>query len=359
MISSMTEKMCGRIEEFRRSGQPLKIQLPYACFTTDVVTKFTMARSWDRLDSPDFSPLWCKTASSSAGLGAFLKHYPWLFGVSKAMPDRLVASISPGMLLVLNWQRDLERYVKDIMEGKEDKEGKETVDGKPTVFHHLLNSDLPPQEKTLERLWQEGQVIVGAGTETTANTLTITTFHLLDNPEKLKRLRSELETVMPDPSSPAKLQELEQLPYFSAVVNEGLRMSYGVSQRLPRIAPNEELTFRDWTIPRGTPVSMTTLFIHHDETIFPDSHTFLPERWFEPAPNGRPLDRYLVSFTKGSRQCAGINLARAELYIALAQVFRRFDLELFETDRSDVDIKHDFFVPHPKLDSKGVRVLVK
>jgi hypothetical protein len=52
-------------------------------------------------------------------------------------------------------------------------------------------------------------------------------------------------------------------------------------------------------------------------------------------------------------------LAHAEVYLALATVFRRFEFELFETDVSDVELAHDFFLPSPKLDSKGVRVKVK
>lgn len=100
------------------------------------------------------------------------------------------------------------------MDRKGDDEQLYLVDGQPTIFHELLNSDLPPWEKSLERLWQDGQVVVGAGADTTANALTVTTFHLLDNPDKLQRLKSELETLMPDPCSPVKLRELEQLPYM-------------------------------------------------------------------------------------------------------------------------------------------------
>lgn len=50
------------------------------------------------------------------------------------------------------------------------------------------------------------------------------------------------------------------------------------------------------------------------------------------------------------------SLAYAELYLALAGVFRNFHFELHETDESDVTLAHDFFLPSPKLDSKGVRV---
>jgi hypothetical protein len=39
-------------------------------------------------------------------------------------------------------------------------------------------------------------------------------------------------------------------------------------------------------------------------------------------------------------------------------MFRRFELELYETDFSDLELKHAFFLPVPKLDSKGVRVKV-
>lgn len=57
--------------------------------------------------------------------------------------------------------------------------------------------------------------------------------------------------------------------------------------------------------------------------------------------------------------CLGLHLAWAELYIGLANVFRRVDLELFETGRAEVEMAREFFVPQPQLGSKGVRVVVK
>jgi hypothetical protein len=49
-----------------------------------------------------------------------------------------------------------------------------------------------------------------------------------------------------------------------------------------------------------------------------------------------------------------MNLAYAELYLTVATVFSRFDLELVGTSRRDVEIAHDFFVGMPALDSRGV-----
>jgi hypothetical protein len=110
---------------------------------------------------------------------------------------------------------------------------------------------------------------------------------------------------------------------------------------------------------------MNSYMMHHNETIFPNSHEYIPQRWVD---NPR-LERYMVSFTKGTRQCLGINLAYAELYAGLAHVFRVYggpesmgpagQLELFETSVEDVAMETDMFIPFVKRDSKGVRVRVK
>ena len=77
---------------------------------------------------------------------------------------------------------------------------------------------------------------------------------------------------------------------------------------MPRVSPHEVMKYGDYSIPIGTPVSMTIPDVHHNENIFPNSRTFRPERWLNNprAPNGSALDRYLVAFGKGGRSCLGI-----------------------------------------------------
>ena len=227
----------------------------------------------------------------------------------------------------------------------------------PTVFHELINSDLPSNEKTIARLQDEGQLIIGAGQMTTAHYLKTASFHILANQPILRTLKAELTSVMPNAGVLPPLPELEQLPYLSAVILEGFRLSYGVTQRLQRVSPDAPLVFRDWVIPAGTPVGMTSIFMHDNPELFPEPYVFRPERWLEPGAKER-LEKYLVNFGKGSRACLGINLAQAEIRFTLAAIFRRFNLQLYETTRDDVDIVHDFFNPYARLDSKGVRVIV-
>jgi len=127
--------------------------------------------------------------------------------------------------------------------------------------------------------------------------------------------------------------------------------------------------------------------LSHDGSIFPDSHAFVPERWLA-APQNPPLERYMVSFGRGTRACLGIkyvspyssfpssppysllilsfladarkhSLAWTELYLTLGMLFRRYKFELLEPDVRDVQMAHDFFIPVTRLEGKGVRVWVQ
>ncbi|KAI2723043.1 hypothetical protein CBS147354_5529 [Penicillium roqueforti] len=174
------------------------------------------------------------------------------------------------------------------------------------------------------------------GTETTARSLAVILFLLLDTPHVLDRVRKELAQHMPRPDSRISLAELEAIPYFSAMITEGVRLSHVVSSCIPRYAPEEELKYKDWTIPPGTSVMQSYYLLHTDPTIFPEPYTFEPQR-----------------------VCLGINLANAELYLAVAYICARFDMELFETERErDVDVVMDSVIRQPSLESKWIRVKI-
>ena len=228
----------------------------------------------------------------------------------------------------------------------------------PTVFHSLRDDDdLPLSEKSLPRLVMEAQSLVGAGTLTSTHMLSMTTYHVLINPPILCRLMAELEEVVPDAATPCSLKHLERLPYLGAVINEGLRISYGSIHRLQRVHPDNALNYKNWIIPPGTPVGMSSLHMHNDPVIFPEPRSFDPSRWMGPEKELR--QRHLFNFGRGTRQCVGMSLAQAEIHMGLARVFRQFGtkMRLYDTVRDrDVDVKHDFFVTNPSLDSRGVRV---
>ncbi|KAF5971300.1 cytochrome P450 monooxygenase family protein [Fusarium bulbicola] len=242
-----------------------------------------------------------------------------------------------------------------------DRKGVKSVGGKPTLFRYLIHeSELAPQDLSTERLQKEAMVLLGGGTTTTARTATMTCFWMLSMPKMGQRLREELKPVMAGyPQKKPSLTELEKLPYLGAVIKESLRMAYGSMRRLPRTSPDTALQFRDWTIPPGTPVGMNAYYLHTDPIAFPEPFEYKPERWLE---NVAPeMNRSFVPFSRGSRRCPGSSLALADLHFVLAALFGPSGpkFELFNSDRSDVDAIHDYLMPLPRLDPKGVRVTVK
>lgn len=223
------------------------------------------------------------------------------------------------------------------------------------MFQELLNSDLPAEEKSIARLTDEGIGLLGAGTATTSHIMSATVYHILANPDALQIIQKELQEIIPDElSPPALLSRLEQLPYFTASIKEGLRLSNVSSHRNMRIGVNRSLKFQNWVIPPGVATGMTPYMMHMNPTIFPDPQEFRPERWLQ----NDSLKRFFMPFGKGTRTCSGSNVVYAEMHLTLAALFRRFELRLFETTRADVDLVHDFIGGFPRLDSKGVRVTV-
>lgn len=88
-----------------------------------------------------------------------------------------------------------------------------------TIFHDLLeNTSLPPEDKTVDRLWQEAQLLLSAGTVTTATALYSALVYLLLDPVRMQTLLQELEVAMPDVTKPKKEAELERLPYLVCLV---------------------------------------------------------------------------------------------------------------------------------------------
>jgi cytochrome P450 len=258
--------------------------------------------------------------------------------------------------------------IEQVRKAKDDPEGK-------TIFHELLRSDMPQHEKETERLVDEAMVLTIAGSDTTASTLAALTCRVLSDEAIFRRLRDELDSVMPDPDQPPEPAKLDVLPYLNALIEESLRYYPSATHRQDRVATDEDMVYeypgggRSVLIPRGTPVGMTARIVNRHPALYgEDAEAFRPERFIE---NPR-LMRKGLTFSKGGRQCLGMNLAYQELQTFTAGIFRKYSvfdpdasvqkgptLELCETTLEDVEIYADFVTPGYRPESKGVRVKVR
>jgi len=227
----------------------------FTAFAMDVIAEYSLGEegTTGSLKRPNFGKWWYDLTQKQVQMNAFFRHFPLVARAMISLPDALAVKAMPALENFIWWQANLRAQVKAVLETNE----KGNVPSTPTVIHALAASKLPPSDKTVVRLAAEANLLLGAGAETTAATISRTTYHILANPDVLKRLQEELVAAMPVAHEMPSLSKLNQLPYLNAVIEEGLRTALPVLSRSPRVFQNHALKYKDWVIPPG--VSLTIL----------------------------------------------------------------------------------------------------
>jgi cytochrome P450 len=211
-IQPLVQKLVARLNSYKGTGVPLTIQYPFTCYSTDVISDYCMGSAFHYLDSPTFEPEWSHTLSNFAKYSAILKPMPWIGKILDSLPESWATKLNPGMALMFAFQHRCRVIIGQVLTAYRSGELQKQEVKRPTFFHDVVASDLPDREKTPDRLAQELQIIVAAGSETVAKFLSWTTFFLLENPEKLEKLKEELDRL--DPKREASLVDFENMPYL-------------------------------------------------------------------------------------------------------------------------------------------------
>lgn len=209
-IQQKVDTLCERFEALAGTGEPFRLDVAYGALTTDVITEYCFGYTYNYLLEPDFKLEWRNSMVMVFEGSQFRRATPWLTLAMQQFPDKYILKMVPGLGSLINFQHDIKREAEKAMAKPKEKRITE-----PSIFNSLLESDLvPPQEKSVDHLVDEGSTIVAAGVETTAKSLATTSFYILTTPGVLPRLREELKKVMPLPTSKATWTQLEQLPYL-------------------------------------------------------------------------------------------------------------------------------------------------
>lgn len=156
----------------------------------------------------------------------------------------------------------------------------------------------------MEDLTDEMFTILTAAAETTGHAMTMITYYTLSNPAVYQTLVSELQTAFFHKTN-LEYAMLEKLPFLTAVIKEGLRLSYSTPGRLPRVIETPDAIFNGYKVPKGTTVGMSIWMMHRNLELYPEPENFIPDRWLDQE-KSKMLDKYFVPFSKGSRQCVGM-----------------------------------------------------
>lgn len=208
VIHERIGKLCMRLEEAMHQGQVISLDAAFSALTADVITLRFYGQHFDYLSIKDFS-----FVVRDAFLGLSLVYHlarflPILVKILKGLPVPIIRMIMPSVADLLALREEIKHNgVGSLQE-------KTTTESKSVIAGSLGDPNIPAEERTIDRLLDEGIVIIFAGTETTSRALSVTMFYLLNNRSVLKRLCDELDTLPSRPDNAYSLSQLEPLPFL-------------------------------------------------------------------------------------------------------------------------------------------------
>ncbi len=142
-----------------------------------------------------------------------------------------------------------------------------------------------------------------AGHETTATALAWAVERLIRHPDKLARLREEVEA--------------GEEAYLTATIQETLRLRPVIVIVIRRLT--EAIQLGGYDLPAGMNVVPSIHLVHRDPTIYPEPDRFQPERFLETPPGTYTW----IPFGGGVRRCIGAAFAQQEMAIVLRELVAR------------------------------------
>lgn len=136
-----------------------------------------------------------------------------------------------------------------------------------------------PSATELNYLQGDSRLIIVAGSDTTAATLTYLFHHLAAAPAEAEKLRAELGPYVLVDGSVAH-QDIQNLPHLNGAINEALRLHPPVPTALQRVTPPEGIMLGDTHIPGSTTIFVPQYAMGHSEANYEHAHAFVPERWY-------------------------------------------------------------------------------
>ncbi|KAF2667685.1 putative toxin biosynthesis cytochrome P450 monooxygenase [Microthyrium microscopicum] len=217
-------------------------------------------------------------------------------------------------------------------------EGSEKVDFMAKVLESMDKIDADKMHMTRAEVDATFNIIMVAGSETTATALAGAVYLLAQNPEAMEKLQKEIRGAAKE-ASELTMAVVNGLPYLFAVLEEVLRIYPPVPVALARTTPPEGATIAGQWVPGGFNVGVPQFASNHSARNFYQPEAFLPERWMASAADDSRFvndKRGVVQpFSTGPRNCIGKNLAYAEMKLALAHIIYAFDFDLTEEAAKD------------------------
>jgi cytochrome P450 len=182
----------------------------------------------------------------------------------------------------------------------------------------LLRSRYEDSGETMneEKIIDEIHVLLFAGHETTANTLSWLFYLLANHPEVYKKLKTRIDQI--------DIYESPKDEYFNAVISEAMRL-YPAAWMTERVSLSDD-RFKEFNYPEGTIIIPFFYGLHRNRKYWENESSFDPERFIFSDPAKNKKVKNFFPFGAGPRMCIGNNFAMAEMSFVMHIFFSSFKI---------------------------------
>ncbi|KAH0695604.1 hypothetical protein KY284_015658 [Solanum tuberosum] len=205
------------------------------------------------------------------------------------------------------------------------------VENQNTMIDNLLSlQESQPDYYTDDIIKGIILVIVIGGTDTTAVTIEWAMTHLLNHPQVLYKVRTEIDKHVGFDRL-VNETDLPNLKYLQRIISETFRLSPAAPMLIPHQSA-DDTKIGGFDVPRGTILLVNAWAVHRDPLVWADDPaSFRPER-FEGI-DVKPWE--LLPFGMGRRTCPGAGLAQRVIALTVGTLVQCFEWEIVSKD-SDI-----------------------
>ncbi|KAJ5663290.1 hypothetical protein N7507_004021 [Penicillium longicatenatum] len=326
IIKGYVDLLIQRLHETTKRGTvPVDVVSWYNFTTFDIIGDLAFGEPFSCLQNSSYHP-WVSMIFAGVKAGA-------LIGLIRRVPylEHLKKLLTPKKLM--DAKLDHQSLTKEKVQVRMGK-----PNDRPDFFANILKQKDPSKTFSEGELYANADVLIIAGSETTATLLSGVTYLLLRSPHAFAKLKDEVRGAFKSDSD-VTLEACNQLVYLQACLNEALRMYPPVPVGLPRVIDAQGDTIDGNWVPGGITVSVSHIATYSSEKNFKDAMHFIPERHLNDPRFASDNKNALQPFSFGPRNCIGRNLAYVEMRLVLARMIVNFEMELAEPSFDWIDQK--------------------
>ncbi|ONK60028.1 uncharacterized protein A4U43_C08F13450, partial [Asparagus officinalis] len=165
------------------------------------------------------------------------------------------------------------------------------------------------------------------GTDTSSVTIEWAMSLLLNHPGVLHKARTEIDSLVGKDHRLIQEQDLPNLPYLQAIINETLRLYPAAPLLAPHRSHEECVVGGSYRVPNGTILLVNAWAIHRDPELWTEPEVFRPERFVEGGEGTVGGGIKMLPFGMGRRRCPGEVMAMRLVGLALGMMIQCFEWE--------------------------------